>query len=43
MVLSGGLGSSPYIQRRIKTRFGLAAGATYANAQGMEVLLATQP
>jgi hypothetical protein len=43
MVLSGGLGSSPYIQRRLQARYGTAAGASYPNAYGMQILLAEQP
>jgi hypothetical protein len=43
MVLSGGLGSSEYIQRRLQARYGTAAGTNYPNARGLQILLAADP
>jgi hypothetical protein len=43
MVLSGGLGSSESIQRRLEARYGTAVGTNYPNARGMQILLAADP
>src|SRR5271154_484119 len=42
LVLSGGLGSSPYVQRRIRRRYEEGAG-NYPNAQNIVVLKAPKP
>lgn len=43
LVLSGGLGSSPYVQKKIRDRYERGAGAGFVNAQNMSVLLASEP
>jgi len=43
MILSGGLGSSPYVQKRMKERYERGAGRGFVNAQSMSVLVATEP
>ncbi|TKA82165.1 hypothetical protein B0A55_02029 [Friedmanniomyces simplex] len=43
LVLSGGLCSSPYVQKRIRDRYERGAGPGCANAQKMTILLATDP
>ncbi|KAK5690909.1 hypothetical protein LTR97_012072 [Elasticomyces elasticus] len=43
LVLSGGLGSSPYLQKRIRERYGRGAGSGSANARNMTILLASDP
>ena len=43
MVLSGGLGSSEFIQRQLEARYGTAVGTNYPNARGMQILLAADP
>lgn len=41
LVLSGGLGHSPYIQQRLKSRY--IAGGGHANARGLQVRVAPDP
>ncbi|KAK4545934.1 hypothetical protein LTR36_002498 [Oleoguttula mirabilis] len=43
LVLSGGLGSSPYVQKKIRDRYEHGAGPGFMNAQNVEVLLASEP
>ncbi|KAK4957516.1 hypothetical protein LTR10_005481 [Elasticomyces elasticus] len=43
LVLSGGLGSSPYLQKRIRERYEHGAGSGFANARNMTILLASDP
>lgn len=43
LVLSGGLGSSPYVQKRIRQRYENGAGRGFINAQDINVLLASEP
>ncbi|KAK4542172.1 hypothetical protein LTR36_007019 [Oleoguttula mirabilis] len=43
LVLSGGLGSSPYVQKRIRDRYEKGAGRGFVNAQDIHVLLASEP
>lgn len=42
LVLSGGLGQSPYVQQRLRDRYG-EGSYTYANAQTMQVRVAPDP
>ena len=42
LVLSGGLGSSPYIQKKLKSRYEIGSGIS-PNAQDMEILKAPEP
>ncbi|GIZ49319.1 hypothetical protein CKM354_001235100 [Cercospora kikuchii] len=43
LVLSGGLGSSPYVRRRIRERYEHSTKTQFDTARGMEVLLASDP
>ncbi|KXT02455.1 hypothetical protein AC578_7826 [Pseudocercospora eumusae] len=43
LVLSGGLGSSPYVQRRARARYENGREVSFRNCQSMRVLLATEP
>lgn len=43
LVLSGGLGSSPYVQRKLRDRYERGAGCGLVNAQDINVLLASEP
>ena len=43
LVLSGGLGSSPYVQRRLRDHFRERPGITCPAAIGMKVLVAEEP
>lgn len=43
LVLSGGLGSSPYVRKCLKGRYESGAGGFFPNAQDMKVLIAEEP
>ncbi|KAK5129854.1 hypothetical protein LTR08_002762 [Meristemomyces frigidus] len=43
LILSGGLGSSPYLQKRLRDRYERGKGGDFPNAQNMEVLVAEKP
>ncbi|KXT18312.1 hypothetical protein AC579_958 [Pseudocercospora musae] len=43
LVLSGGFGSSPYVQRRARARYENGSEVPFRNCQSMRVLLATEP
>lgn len=43
LVLSGGLGSSPYVRKCLKTRYESGTGGFFPNAQDMKVLVAEEP
>ncbi|KAK4982639.1 hypothetical protein LTR50_007651 [Elasticomyces elasticus] len=43
LMLSGGLGSSPYLQERVRDRYERGAGAVFPNAQNMAILIAAEP
>ena len=43
LVLSGGLGSSPYVQKRVREHYERGAGTGLANSQNMVVLVASEP
>ncbi|KAK4902200.1 hypothetical protein LTR27_001103 [Elasticomyces elasticus] len=43
LVLSGGLGSSPYLQKRIRERYEGGAASGSPNARNMKILLASDP
>ena len=42
LVLSGGLGSSPYVQKRLRNRYEMGAG-NYPNAPNLKILKAPKP
>lgn len=42
LVLSGGLGSSPYVQKKLRTRYAIGAG-NYPNAANLRILKAPKP
>jgi hypothetical protein len=42
-VLSGGLGSSPYLQKKLRARYGVRVSNAPANASDMKILLADEP
>jgi hypothetical protein len=42
LVLSGGLGSSPYVQKKLRTRYEMGAG-NYPNAANLRILKAPKP
>ena len=43
LVLSGGLGSSPYVQERLQSHFRSGPGIDNVAARGMEILVAEEP
>lgn len=43
LLLSGGLGSSPYVRKKIKARYEQGRLASRPNARNLKVLLATEP
>ncbi|KAK3672450.1 hypothetical protein LTR78_007757 [Recurvomyces mirabilis] len=43
LVLSGGLGSSPYVQKNIRDRYERGGGAGFTNTADLSVLLASEP
>lgn len=43
LILSGGLGSSPYVQTRLRDRYERGVGAGFTNAAKMSVLIAPEP
>lgn len=43
LILSGGLGSSPYVRSAIKERYGDGARGRFPNAEDMSILLAEEP
>lgn len=43
LVMSGGLGGSPYLRQRLRNRYQLAGGANLSNAHGMEILVSPEP
>ncbi|KAK5734826.1 hypothetical protein LTR17_008596 [Elasticomyces elasticus] len=43
LVLSGGFGNSPYLQKRIRERYERGAGSGSPNARNMTILLASDP
>jgi hypothetical protein len=43
LVLSGGLGSSPYVRKRLQEYYEGGLGGTRANASAMRILLSAEP
>jgi hypothetical protein len=43
LVLSGGLGSSPYVRKCLRARYEGGAGGFFPNAQDMKILVAEEP
>jgi hypothetical protein len=43
LVMSGGLGSSPYIRKRLKEHYEGGLGGSRTNASGMRILLSAEP
>lgn len=43
MVMSGGFGSSPYVRKCIKARYGPGLGTNKPNAQDMNIVLVAEP
>lgn len=41
--MSGGLGSSPYIRKRLKEHYEGGLGGNRSNASGMRILLSAEP
>jgi hypothetical protein len=43
LVVSGGLGSSPYVRKRLKARYEMGVDSSRQNAKEMKVILASEP
>lgn len=43
LVMSGGLGSSPYLKQRLRKRYELGVGGGFPNAQELKILSAREP
>ena len=43
LVLSGGLGSSPYVRQRLTSHFEIGPGSSKANAQDMKIVTVAEP